>query len=86
MNKINVSFANYCWQIIRTTDTGGVKIIYNGLTSEDNIQAELKEMGYDSSNVNVEAIDVADSVVVEDLKAETNWFDAICNFVSQIFG
>ena len=60
--------------------------IYNGLTSEDNIQAELKEMGYDSSNVNVEAIDVADSVVVEDLKAETNWFDAICNFVSQIFG
>ena len=35
LNKINVSFANYCWQIIRTTDTGGVKIIYNGLTSAD---------------------------------------------------
>ena len=29
-NKINVKFAGYCWQILRTTDTGGVKLIYNG--------------------------------------------------------
>lgn len=60
--------------------------IYNGLTSEDNIQAELKDMGYASSNVNVEAIEVANSVEVQDLQADTNWFDAICNFISQIFG
>jgi len=26
----NVLFANYCWKIIRTTDTGGVKLLYNG--------------------------------------------------------
>ena len=26
----NVLFANYCWKMIRTTVTGGVKIIYNG--------------------------------------------------------
>ena len=26
----NVIFANHCWQMIRTTDTGGVKMIYNG--------------------------------------------------------
>ena len=26
----NVYFAGYCWQIIRTTDTGGIKMIYNG--------------------------------------------------------
>ena len=26
----NVLFAGYCWQIIRTTDTGGLRIIYNG--------------------------------------------------------
>ena len=30
LNKNNVIFAGFCWQIIRTTDTGGVKIIYNG--------------------------------------------------------
>jgi len=27
----NVLFANYCWKIIRTTDTGGVKLLYNGV-------------------------------------------------------
>ena len=30
LNKNNVIFANHCWQMIRTTDTGGVKMIYNG--------------------------------------------------------
>ena len=29
-NKNNVIFAEHCWQMIRTTDTGGVKMIYNG--------------------------------------------------------
>lgn len=26
----NVLFANFCWKIVRTTDRGGVKLIYNG--------------------------------------------------------
>ena len=26
----NVIFAGFCWQMVRTTDTGGVKLIYNG--------------------------------------------------------
>lgn len=26
----NVLFANMCWEIVRTTETGGVKLIYNG--------------------------------------------------------
>ena len=26
----NVLFGGYCWQIIRTTDVGGVKLLYNG--------------------------------------------------------
>ena len=30
LEKNNVIFANHCWQMIRTTDTGGVKLIYNG--------------------------------------------------------
>ena len=28
--KTNVLFANHCWQALRTTDTGGVKLLYNG--------------------------------------------------------
>ena len=30
LDKNNVIFAGRCWQMIRTTDTGGVKIQYNG--------------------------------------------------------
>jgi hypothetical protein len=26
----NLIFANFCWKIVRTTETGGVKLIYNG--------------------------------------------------------
>lgn len=29
-NKWNVVFAGFCWQMFRTTDTGGVKMVYNG--------------------------------------------------------
>ena len=31
----NVIFGNYCWQIIRTTETGGVKLIYNGVPDDN---------------------------------------------------
>ena len=30
LDKNNVIFADHCWQMFRTTDTGGVKMIYNG--------------------------------------------------------
>lgn len=30
LNKNNVVFAGMCWQMIRTTDTGDVRMIYNG--------------------------------------------------------
>ena len=31
----NVMFADHCWKIVRTTDTGGVKLIYNGEKKEE---------------------------------------------------
>ena len=31
----NVLFANFCWKMVRTTDTGGVKLIYNGVPASD---------------------------------------------------
>ena len=30
VNHNNVKLGDTCWQILRTTDTGGVKMIYNG--------------------------------------------------------
>lgn len=32
--KNNVLFAEKCWKMIRTTDTGGVKLLYNGVPNE----------------------------------------------------
>ena len=34
VNNNNVIFANYCWKIVRTTETGGVKLIYNGTPTD----------------------------------------------------
>ena len=33
-NKDNIIFGGFCWKILRTTDTGGIKIIYNGIAEE----------------------------------------------------
>lgn len=30
----NVLFGNFCWKMVRTTDTGGVKLIYNGVPTD----------------------------------------------------
>ena len=32
----NVKFAGYCWKIVRTTDTGGTKLLFNGAYTEEN--------------------------------------------------
>ena len=31
INNNNVKFGGFCWKIVRTTDTGGTKMIYNGV-------------------------------------------------------
>ena len=68
-------------------DLSQVESLYNSLTSTENIQAELTEMGYSElASSNIVAINVPDKTVVTDLEADSNWFDAVCNFVSQIFG
>ena len=44
LNTWNVIFGGYCWQMWRTTDTGGVKLIYNGEAGKyDKIPLNQKE-------------------------------------------
>jgi len=66
----NVIFAGYCWKMVRTTDTGGVKIIYNGVPSSsmscDNTEEAslltMEDMGTDSVDItfNLSAYSLAD--------------------------
>jgi len=61
--------------------------VYNALTDKSNIQKELAQMGYsEMTSSNIVAVSVPDSTVVIELQGETNWFDSVCNFLSQIFG
>ena len=51
----NVIFANQCWKMVRTTETGGVKLIYNGKPQTSDIvvsATEVTNVGftYDSSD------------------------------------
>ena len=39
LNKRNVIFAGFCWEMLRTTDTGGVKMIYNGIPNNGKCNA-----------------------------------------------
>ena len=50
LDKNNVIFAGHCWQMIRTTDTGGVKMIYNG-EAENNqcLNTRGTHVGYQQS-------------------------------------
>ena len=36
----NIIFNNMCWKIIRTTETGGIKIIYNGVPTDGKCEAQ----------------------------------------------
>ena len=82
-DKIQISL----FQSITTRTAGFASIPQENLTNTSNIQAELTEMGYSSvASSNIVAVSVPEKVAVEELHGETNWFDAFCNFVSQIFG
>lgn len=48
----NVKFANICWKIVRTTDTGGVKLIYNGVPDTNGWCNNVKEKSQLSGTYN----------------------------------
>ena len=49
----NVKFANSCWKIIRTTGTGGIKLLYNGDTDQNGTctTTDGEHMGYVGDSV-----------------------------------
>ena len=42
----NVLFGGFCWKIVRTTDTGGVKIVYNGKQKEEVQISPIEQSSY----------------------------------------
>ena len=62
----NIIFGNFCWQVVRTTETGGTKLIYNGEPVDgkcegsrgDHIGIVGKEINY-ISDINANTIDMS---------------------------
>ncbi len=52
LDKNNVIFAGHCWQMIRTTDTGGVKMVYNGEVENNQcMSTRTNHVGYKSKTL-----------------------------------
>ena len=44
----NVFFAGFCWKMVRTTDTGGIKMVYNGIQKDIVSTTPIEESAYTS--------------------------------------
>lgn len=42
----HVIFGNYCWRIVRTTNTGGIKLLYNGVPTNDTCTSGYENQTY----------------------------------------
>ena len=59
----------------------------NNLNDTSNIMSELGSNGYfEVSDSDLVYVEVSNAAPVADPTGSTNWFDAVCNFVSSIFG
>ena len=48
----NIIFNNMCWKIIRTTETGGIKLIYNGTPTDGKCEADEDDRSIGESAFN----------------------------------
>ncbi len=56
----NLIFAGYCWNIVRTTETGGVKIIYNGKAINNKCVNDSKDILMTNTSFNKNSNSLAD--------------------------
>lgn len=71
----NVIFADFCWLIVRTTETGGVKLLYNGEVNSDGSCNNYSGVGGNStSNVGSPFLDII--IPDEELPSNVKFFDS----------
>lgn len=60
INNNNVLFGGFCWKIVRTTELGGTKLVYNGISNngvcdKTNVDATIGSGIYNSNNSSIGA-------------------------------
>ena len=60
VNNNNAKFAGFCWKIVRTTDTGGTKLLYNGTPNENgectSTTGNATQIGFSAFNTNYTSV------------------------------
>ena len=69
----NVAFAGFCWLIVRTTDTGGVKLLYNGVQDSNGTCLPLTSSNSNNGDNNDEG---SDEVYDDNNNDYNNYYDA----------
>ena len=78
----NVKFAGFCWKIVRTTDTGGTKLIYNGkIASDGSCQTTSYTIAFDQYNINSEVIGSGGYMYDDSFSYESASFSSIKTIV-----
>ncbi len=57
----NVSYAGFCWKAVRTTETGGVKLLYNGRASSNGTCSNITQTTIGTSAFNNDNGSLADA-------------------------
>jgi len=60
----NVIYAGFCWLIVRTTETGGIKLIYNGVVNDDGSCNNYSGVGGEPANSDYEGAYINRATVV----------------------
>ncbi|MBQ6539172.1 MAG: hypothetical protein IJL76_02720 [Bacilli bacterium] len=68
LDKWNVIFGEFCWQMIRTTDTGGVKLIYNGIPNEGKCNNEGTAQQIGRTQFNANSASLADASYMNNIR------------------
>lgn len=74
LEKNNVIFGGFCWQMIRTTDTGGVKLIYNGTVEDGKCLSSRSSRSIGQSQFNSKDSSLADIGYMYNKRYENKMF------------
>ena len=83
VNNNHVKFANFCWKAVRTTNTGGVKLIYDGVPDENgycNNTGEASQIGksvFNSSSSSLADVGYMYGIRYENSSKYPDWYSIV---------
>ena len=83
VNNNNVVYANKCWKAVRTTDTGGVKLLYNGPVDASGNCTSSNNFSIGTSSFNEDHMSLADNGYMYGTIYQNNILGAVQNVLTR---